>query len=180
MQFRGDGFLPKKMFARKYILQRTIRWFKKYSRNGKVDHYVFLTDSCKKPGWRATGIAKFGSICRIRSPYLEYLKVSITNLAKGQHTVAHTGRVVAHEIGHAMGLYHDFEQQWRNKRWTNCLKENSVMNYGSPKPEKWSPCSRYDWFMHVAKLHSDGMYCLKTREQHGAQKPGDGTWRPKW
>ena len=72
---------------------------------------------------------------------------------------------VAHELGHVLGMAHDFKtvKNGRVKCQTNKRAGITVMNYGSKVPrEVWSNCSNYDFKdTYTRILVGTGGYCLK-------------------
>ena len=80
----------------------------------------------------------------------------------------------AHEIGHIVGIYHDFDSKQnkphitRNRtcglsRWSSGHNNNQIMNYQQPRQPTWSDCSREDfsnYYMAVTAKYN-GEFCLK-------------------
>ena len=48
---------------------------------------------------------------------------------------------MAHEIGHNLGIRHDFDEVHQG---TGCDAGNHIMSYGTSK-DKWSSCSKADF-----------------------------------
>jgi hypothetical protein len=53
------------------------------------------------------------------------------------------GGLLAHEIGHNLGFYHDFDDHHGGQS-SACNQNNHIMSYGSSK-DKWSTCSKADF-----------------------------------
>ena len=52
-------------------------------------------------------------------------------------------QLLAHEIGHNLGFYHDFDNHHGGQS-SSCNQNNHIMSYGSSK-DKWSTCSKKDF-----------------------------------
>ena len=52
-------------------------------------------------------------------------------------------QLLAHEIGHNLGFYHDFDDHHGGQS-SACNQNNHIMSYGSSK-DKWSTCSKADF-----------------------------------
>ena len=62
-----------------------------------------------------------------------------------------TARVMAHEIGHNLGIYHDFDSTHGGESKedaTNACNKQGLMSYGATVPAKWSSCSKKDFTSH--------------------------------
>jgi len=102
-----------------------------------IDHHAFLTGS---NGGGPIGIAYLGTAC-IRSPRDFSYKTSITEWTGSSDTA----RTLAHEIGHALRMEHDFEHpNKRDRQGRPCTGINSIMDY-TRNENKWSPCSTQDF-----------------------------------
>ena len=87
-------------------------------------------------------------------------------------------QVIAHEIGHIMGIHHDFETNRDavviHRQETCGLPKNEggegnhLMNYGSPRQSVWSNCSNFDFIKYyLSVLGSDGEFCLSENRVMG-------------
>jgi len=103
--------------------------------NSNADVHVFL---CKDSAFGGTiGIAFVGTMCT-----LKYGSGSNAGINEKRQNVLATSEVVAHEMGHNMGMDHDFDESHGGPNGP-CNKKG-IMSYGSP-PNVWSTCSRADF-----------------------------------
>lgn len=81
--------------------------------------------------------------------------------------MAQSGSILAHEIGHALGMLHDFGKLGTTvTRYDNsgvrCTGINGLMDYGArTRVNKFSSCSREDfasWYRRVMQAY--GSFCL--------------------
>lgn len=102
-----------------------------------VDEHVYLTYNGGASG--IVGIAWLRSTCSIYQYYR-----SNVNEWFSSDTV--TAQIVAHEIGHNLGMFHDFNND-RSARYYNgqaCTNIGGYMDY-TRTPTRWSPCSVADF-----------------------------------
>ena len=71
-------------------------------------------------------------------------------------------QLLAHEIGHNLGMLHDFDTRHKGK---GCVKDNHIMNYGKSK-EVWSECSKKDFqAMYTYIKQKKYSWCLEDNNQ---------------
>jgi len=125
-----------------------------------TQHYAFLTGY---DGSGAIGIAYVGTPCLRLSGDQRY-KTSINEWYNNVHDSA---GVLAHEMGHALGMYHDFGSGGTSdikydSNGNACTRINGLMDYGSrSRVDKFTTCSREDfaaWYTRVMGTY--GSFCL--------------------
>ena len=77
---------------------------------------------------------------------------------------------LAHEVGHTLGMWHDFDTNPHRSytcgpgKWkgNGNGKTNDIMNYGSPKRKGWSECSNEDFHAYYTSVYQNlEKFCLK-------------------
>jgi len=127
---------------------------------GSVHHYAFLAPGGPLPG--VVGIAWLGTTCLSNTNWARY-KASINEVYLNNPT--RSADTLAHEIGHALGMDHDFYYNSQNQRvgyvlqTSNgqrypCMNVGGIMDYYNTK-NKWSPCSNY-----FLNRYMQGRYCM--------------------
>jgi hypothetical protein len=127
-------------------------FIREYSTAQGVDDFVYLTFRNNQPG--TLGMGYVGTVCaadiRFRSNICEYVNDDMTS-----------GHVVAHEIGHNMGMQHDF-LNGKQPRYDSYGQVSSgigsVMDYDQPIYDKWSTCSVEDFTKYI---NSMPQFCLR-------------------
>jgi len=102
------------------------------------------------------GLAKFGCSC--------YKKSRSRAIISWNEDIARTATTLAHELGHAVGMKHDF-QSGRHRSKSKCAKLGEggfILNYGnSPKRTIWSECSNEDFSTWFFQHQTQSSFCLK-------------------
>jgi len=117
------------------------------------DLNVFLTGTGS-----GGGTAWLSSICKKGHTKL---KSSVTGWAYDDE---YTAEIVAHEIGHNLGMYHDFSEGWGDVNKTTGFRQREqgvdcrgYMDYSS-KTDGWSACSVHDFTYRFNKFKTG--FCL--------------------
>ncbi len=78
------------------------------------------------------------------------------SLNEWRNTAAASGKVAAHEMGHNMGLSHDFASKNAGR---GC---NGIMDYGN-SDDVWSQCSREDFVANyeLVTMARGGGHCME-------------------
>merc|ERR1712106_608886 len=97
------------------------------------------------------GYAGDGSACRT-----DGYGVNINELFTTSNSELRTARNFAHELGHNLGMKHDFADD-HGGRVGPCNKEG-LMSYGKDRPNKWSECSDKDFTEWWTR---EGHHCVK-------------------
>jgi len=126
------------------------------------------------------GIAWVGSACHIRSG----MQININEHVSWGNPELVTAKTLAHELGHNLGMSHDFDQiHGGNGRPGSNLggcEGTGIMSYGSKSnprnpsasPIAWSTCSNSDFSKWYRR---DGHACLKPGAGGGGGGGGEGT-----
>jgi len=104
------------------------------------------------------GIANIKAVCaKTRKKRLVIVNYSVNAIKAAP--------IVAHELGHFLGMKHDFEERSKSNKNSSkgepCTKIDGIMDYKS-KNRFWSPCSVEDftnWYNEV--LSKQGKWCLQ-------------------
>jgi len=104
---------------------------------GSADLVVYMAND-ESSLWGTIGIAWCPVICG--PSYHNAWKTSINEWRPDSISY---GGLVAHEVGHNLGMKHDFAEAHGGQS-SSCNKDNHIMAYGNSK-EKWSACSKKDF-----------------------------------
>ena len=120
------------------------------SRKYKVAHLYFTA-----AGRLVTGRGNLESICHeVEKPIAAI---------KWQESISRTAMATAHDIGHVLGMYHDFSagKDTRTKTCGQKRKGDFLMNYGNSRSQ-WSDCSNEDFQIYYEKIvNSQNGFCLE-------------------
>jgi len=136
------------------------------SDNSGADLNVFM---CKDPQfYGVVGLAWVGTMCRTNWPGYN------AGVNEKRGNVLSTSEVVAHEMGHNMGMLHDFDEEHGGENGP--CDGTGIMSYGSA-PNVWSTCSKNDFkSLYDAIIGSGSLFwCL---DVDNSACGGDGTPGP--
>ena len=94
-----------------------------------------------------------------------FRKSSLTLIGDWYGAQAIAGGLLSHEIGHNLGMYHDFSTTHGgtgfSENSTNSCNNQGIMSYNE-KRDKWSSCSVKDFKGHYnyMKSENNGDWCL--------------------
>ena len=82
-------------------------------------------------------------------------------------------QLVAHEIAHNLGIYHDFDDKNGGKNTHNSgdckdVSRNSIMSYGQQR-EIWSKCSRDNFKEYYNKVIENNVGCMTGKLLKGSE-----------
>merc|ERR1712088_703639 len=70
--------------------------------------------------------------------------------------------IAAHEIGHNLGMKHDFDSANGGENGA-CNKLGGLMSYGTPlaTANRWSPCAKKSFIAHYNTIVKSGTWCME-------------------
>ena len=123
--------------------------------------HILLTAQSRKHGGNF-GIAVKDSICDLHT-------FNAVTIVKWNNSVIDTAQTLAHEIGHLIGMSHDFteDDKGRNKtcgpdKWEGDANNTDIMNYGKRISGKWSNCSNEDLKNYYSIVSAKKSFCLNS------------------
>merc|ERR1712106_31716 len=103
---------------------------------------------------KVRGYAWGGSACRT-----DGYAVNINELFTTSNSELRTAKNFAHELGHNIGIKHDFDEDHGGK--TGPCNKKGLMSYGKDRPDKWSECSNKDF---TGWWRKEGHNCVQAQE----------------
>jgi len=120
-----------------------------YNKRPKSMESWFAADICQPGQWCTLGIAYLSAACR-----KDGLAVNINEYYVKRTSELHTARTYAHELGHNIGMKHDFDNAHGGQGGP--CNGRGLMSYGD-KPDAWSDCSNNDFRDYY---RSEGHECM--------------------
>jgi len=119
---------------------------------------------CYDLGSGTVGIAYVGAACS-KYGYAVNINEYFTDL----NSEITSARVFVHELGHNIGMFHDFDQI--HGGYKNPCNGEGLMSYGvlANGPDKWSTCSNDDF---ISWFRLEGYECMSSSDF----EPRDGGW----
>ena len=121
------------------------------TRNSNDNAHLWVYLCYDTATYGTAGIAWVSTIC--------YDKEGSSSMNEKQYNAAATAMLVAHEIGHNLGMSHDFDPQHGGDNGPCDCK--GIMSYCNNAPQKWSSCSRNDFKAHYNM--NKGNWCLPSK-----------------
>ena len=137
-----------------------------FKRNDCHAHVFLCNDRSNTDG--TTGKAPIGTVCNDTSERIAIVKY-IDDWVR-------TGRNMAHELGHTLGLHHDFlypkkqatgkifKHNRRSFHGPKCTDVGGVMDYVTTSKYSWTPCTTEDFkiYYHQVMKKRNHTFCLES------------------
>lgn len=154
-----------------YIPRRDLGHWMKTELKNQIKRYiaggsdlVMYVGENKSSDIRQDGGAGPASVCGQR----DEIKVSISQATTWiwRNYMPKLAELLAHEIGHNLGMEHDFEKRNGGKRGhCNCkgIMSYGYLCHGRKIPLKWSTCSGKNFKRHYMNIKRQGRWCLESK-----------------
>jgi len=142
------------LFASNYHLSKMYQTTRNYLQGAHLMLYV----SNKGGGDTTGGIAYLSEVCN--NSNRNHRKQSINEY---QSSAVATGWLIAHELGHNLGMYHDFNLDTWNDNKKYCGQSQGLMSYGffQAPYRYWSTCSQHNFKAHYQNMvNQNGYWCM--------------------
>lgn len=131
--------------------------------NVDADLWVYMA---KDPAFYGViGLAWVGTLCRTWWPGYQ------ASINEKRGSVLNTAQLVTHEMGHNLGMYHDFDSIHDGK---GCNGQG-FMSYGAV-PTQWSTCSKEDFLGQYNSLGKMSLAVPKVQCLLCRKRPGQATY----
>lgn len=173
----GEKYLPGHRWTAVNTILGTLRGVTQQE-IGTADTLLFLGDGLKTTKAEIGGQAWLGSICGDQKQYMAGI-----NFWFGSATGM--GEIVAHEMGHSLGMKHDSQHVGSGcegtgimsgvtTQWSRCSKADFLAHYANKKSRWCMPCAR-------SACGGSGVQCSTgSSGSSGKTNSGGGGWRWPW